>query len=283
MDTKEIEIVEIGALSGNTGNKAPKKAKQGLQIVYYAWTLHYESEIEIENMKLLLAKYCRMAVFGEEVCPTTGSKHLQGAMKLIKRARITELKKLFGDRVRFGESHENLWESNWKYCCKGDQSHEEWDRDKWLGINYGLNAKVWKYGFPKLVELKPINWNEEGYKQVKEFMLNDELKCVDKGIKTISYTRKYLGSDMNFIKTMMREYKWTIIQSGDYAAHRILPVCKKLTKENCKGVILIDSSHTEDQKVNIRQGVSALTSGIYPGECDEREGIKVFYTSNSEG
>lgn len=79
-------------------------------------------------------------VMGEEVAPTTGTKHLQCYLHVKQRLRRPS----------------NLFQlgSNWElcrnpalailYCKKGEQPHEEWTTHKATGPNYGQNAVVFE-------------------------------------------------------------------------------------------------------------------------------------------
>lgn len=55
---------------------------------------------------------------GREICPTTGSKHLQGYAHFDKKKRLTQLKKIH-EGIHW-EVAEKDWEHSWIYCTKED-------------------------------------------------------------------------------------------------------------------------------------------------------------------
>jgi len=84
--------LKASAEEGNTvTSSGTSKSKQDSRHTYYAITVHNYSEIELA-VKNRLVDICKKFVYGREICPTTGNKHLQGFLSLKKPMRGTELK-----------------------------------------------------------------------------------------------------------------------------------------------------------------------------------------------
>lgn len=93
--------------------------------------------------RLKKAKY-KYLICGKEICPTTGTPHLQGYMEFASGKRFDTLQKaLMQVNLRRAEGNA---QQNILYCSKGDQSHDEFVQLKEKGPNYGLNAQVYEDG-----------------------------------------------------------------------------------------------------------------------------------------
>ena len=44
----------------------------------FCWTLNNYTDDDVDVLQKDLAELCKFAIFGREICPTTGTKHLQG-------------------------------------------------------------------------------------------------------------------------------------------------------------------------------------------------------------
>lgn len=100
-----------------------------------------------DNYRELIVDKCRdldieikHLVMGEEVAPTTGTRHLQCYLHV--KQRLTRPSNI----LQLGSN----WELSRRpqlsilYCKKGEQPHEEWLRLKQNGPNYGRNAVVFE-------------------------------------------------------------------------------------------------------------------------------------------
>lgn len=91
---------------------------------FWAFTFNNYEEDEHEYRKRLKSR-CSMFHFGHEICPTTGTPHLQGFLHVRKGLgtkgqgfKLSEMKSFFGDKVSFRP----CWASekhNMKYTGKG--------------------------------------------------------------------------------------------------------------------------------------------------------------------
>jgi hypothetical protein len=134
----------------------------------FTWP-NYTNENINELMKLT-NKEINYIIFGEETCPTTNTKHLQGFIELIepkKRKGVQKLLKNKGLHLEKVKARLDIYAIN--YCKKGEQSHEEWNKTKDKGINFGKNAIIHELSFKKQKK-SYINNNkyEEMIKDIKE-------------------------------------------------------------------------------------------------------------------
>lgn len=98
---------------------------------YNNYTKYVQSVPEFCN---LLKQICKRYVFQEET-GELGTPHLQGYIELIKKERITGLKKKLGDQIRWSETRDI--EGSIAYCQKEDTR----------------TGEVFKYGFPKEIKI----------------------------------------------------------------------------------------------------------------------------------
>ena len=89
MPLEKSEKKEKRTGEGNNSISSP------LQHTFYAVTLWYKDDNE-KNEKISKCKFiAKKGSLGEEICPTTGSKHLQGFLCLNRKTRETAMWKLF--------------------------------------------------------------------------------------------------------------------------------------------------------------------------------------------
>lgn len=125
---------------GNTEQKLSLKKKQQSGVIKYCFTLNnYKSE-DIDNIEILLKKFCNKYMFQAEV-GASGTKHLQGAIWLKQKMRITQFK----DWEYLNKAHWEAMvneEASIIYCSKGGTD------------GYDQEVKIKRiYGFPKAVKI----------------------------------------------------------------------------------------------------------------------------------
>jgi len=87
------ELEQIRTAGGNTETPA-KKGKQNAQYQYWSFTYNNYGKIEqIEQIEQIFKHECKWYVFQEET-GSEGTPHLQGTICLLKRKRLSELKKI---------------------------------------------------------------------------------------------------------------------------------------------------------------------------------------------
>ena len=87
------------------------------------WCLTWNNYTE-ENLQWLKDEFiCKYLVFGLEIAPETGTKHIQGYFQLEKKIRVTGLKKIFGKIPHFTIARGTA-EENKIYCSKEGKPFE---------------------------------------------------------------------------------------------------------------------------------------------------------------
>lgn len=82
----------------------------------YCFTYNNYPE-DLSTLDQLLEEHGNYAIYGKEICPTTGTPHLQGYLQLKKEDRITGLKKKFNDQINWRVADGSA-EQNKTYCSK---------------------------------------------------------------------------------------------------------------------------------------------------------------------
>lgn len=103
------------------------KSKQGIQ--YYNWffTFNNYEKSDIIGLRIKFNSLCKKYIFQEET-GKEGTQHLQGSISLIKKARLTELKKI-DERIHW-ETTKNCKAAD-AYCCKEEtRTGEVWSHEK---------------------------------------------------------------------------------------------------------------------------------------------------------
>lgn len=90
-----------------------KKVQSGQNINWCA-TLYNCTTAEIET---LVKDHVKKSVFQEELCPTTGRKHIQGVFSFTTRLRFNQVRDIFKDYNPHIEVCRN-WDKSVEYCSK---------------------------------------------------------------------------------------------------------------------------------------------------------------------
>lgn len=136
MSSKPLETGEI-CPEGNTKQGKSRKMrnkkiskKQETQRKYWCFTYFYENrDLEIEKFKKILSSFCKVWLFGEEICPTTNRPHFQGYWHTNgkKGLRFTAIKEIFNEEpfntIHF-EPCKGSKAQNEKYCKKDKIYHQ---------------------------------------------------------------------------------------------------------------------------------------------------------------
>jgi len=97
----------------------------------------------------------------------SGTPHIQGYVFFKARKQLSALKKI-NHRIHW-EASNGTPQENRDYCCKGEQSHEEWMLCKTSGPNYGLNADFAEVGvLPTPPNKKGTAANAERWAQARQ-------------------------------------------------------------------------------------------------------------------
>lgn len=101
------------AKEGNTDTSFANK--QASRKTFYCFTLPNYDKYDYDEIIRQLKELSKKGMVGKEICPTTGTPHLQGFIALKKMMRITELKILGNPHFEACKGDE---EQNLKYCSK---------------------------------------------------------------------------------------------------------------------------------------------------------------------
>lgn len=113
-------------LEVNLSRKMSKK--QGTQLINWFFTYNNYLESDPIELKILFNKICKSYHFQKEV-GKEGTRHLQGCISLIKKMRITELKKITCNAIHW-EPTKNV-DAAKLYCLKDESSTgERWSHEK---------------------------------------------------------------------------------------------------------------------------------------------------------
>lgn len=99
-----------------------KMAARQLRFRRAAWTLNNYSDEELKSLKDNVNQF-RYIVWGYEIAPNTGTKHLQGYSALEKPATLDRFKSLISDRAHI-EIAKASEEKNREYCVKSGHFEE---------------------------------------------------------------------------------------------------------------------------------------------------------------
>nr|WBG01442.1 replication-associated protein [Army ant associated cyclovirus 2] len=83
----------------------------------FVFTFNNYTESDIDIVKLFITANCKYGIFGKEIAPNTGTRHLQGYCNLSKPMRFSTIKKCIGNSIHIekavGSDHHNQ-----TYCSK---------------------------------------------------------------------------------------------------------------------------------------------------------------------
>ncbi|QGH72666.1 MAG: Rep protein [CRESS virus sp. ctwD22] len=92
MGEKIEQIEQMADAGGNTNSPASKR--QSLQYTYWCFTFNNYEEEQIEQIEQILKHECKWYLFQKEIGTLNGTPHLQGTICLIKKQRLTELRRI---------------------------------------------------------------------------------------------------------------------------------------------------------------------------------------------
>lgn len=103
---------------GNTDNQTLTVKRRPSPKFNYCFTWN-NPKMDPGSLELTLKDICKKYIFQLEEGSNLGTRHYQGYISLIKKARITELKKLIHNDIHFEESRGNE-QQNAEYCSKSE-------------------------------------------------------------------------------------------------------------------------------------------------------------------
>lgn len=90
----------------------------------FVFTWNNYSDSDLIKCKDFITNKCKYGIFGEEVAPTTGTRHLQGFCNLIKPMRLSAIKKSLDNSIHI-EKANGSDQQNKDYCGKAGKVFEK--------------------------------------------------------------------------------------------------------------------------------------------------------------
>jgi len=144
------ETSEIGGDGGGVILKPP--SSKGIQYKYWFFTFNNYLETDPETIETIFKSECKWFIFQEEIGEKCGTRHLQGTICLLKKQRLTELKRI-DPKIRWEST--KCVKSSIAYCTKKESR----------------NGKQWHYGIdiPEPIEIeKPTGWQLDVIKIINQ-------------------------------------------------------------------------------------------------------------------
>ena len=115
-----------------TGNSSKRPTQK------YLWffTFNNYNEQDIIRLKMRFQSLCKWYIFGEEICPSTGTPHLQGSISLKKKIRFSQIQK-WNIKIRWFETTNapatiDYCQKEGKFYTNLDlEEYNEYDDIKW--------------------------------------------------------------------------------------------------------------------------------------------------------
>lgn len=76
-----------------------RRRRRVSNVINWVFTLNNYRQEDFEHLdNLYVEGKFKYLIYGKEICPTTGTPHLQGFIQLTKKARFSVVKKILGDK-----------------------------------------------------------------------------------------------------------------------------------------------------------------------------------------
>jgi len=153
----------------------------------WCWTLnnYTDEEKEFLNSSIGLSHITYLC-YGAEI-GANGTPHLQGYLECSIGKELKTLKNLGGcfSRIHF-DPRRGTQKQAIDYCKKGEQTHQEWNRDGINGLNFGLDAEFVEFGELKTDGKQNLVQNTlvQVKKKIQEGATRDEIFDFDANIAT---------------------------------------------------------------------------------------------------
>lgn len=177
-----------------------------MQAQHFCFTLfNYESLLDSLRLLIDNSKVTYL-LWGEEVCPNTNAKHLQGYVQLKSRMRMLSLKKLIGIETIHLTACAGSDEDNEKYCTKENTNIIR------LGTRRSIKSRKRKSGecFGELIGAVESGWSlQEIVKEWPEMYVKHHtgvekvLKLFNETVPTVYYGPFQWNFSPNFEKSII--------------------------------------------------------------------------------
>lgn len=254
----------------------PVSDNQLLNWSFTMWPHRIGSDDLVMDVMNRIGEDSKWAIFGQEVCPTTGEVHLQCFCILKTRVRLSQLRKKYHQSIHW-EGSKGTPSQNWDYCTKEDKSPWEFGKRPEFDTNGEREKNRWDVARIALTEGRLDDVDSQifisFYRSCKA-IVNDSLK-VDKLLT--AYPGEWLygvpGSGKSWEARMLQDSK---------------PYVKKADKWWCnynfeKIVVIEDLSPDHSWMINFLK----VWTDVYPFPAEVKQGNlpmirpeKIIVTSN---
>lgn len=98
-----VDVLENPFLDVTPRATGPRRTRN--PVINWTFTLNNYRQEDFEHLdKLYSQGHFKYLIYGKEICPTTGTPHLQGFCQLSKKQRFSGVKKLFGSKYHLEEA-----------------------------------------------------------------------------------------------------------------------------------------------------------------------------------
>lgn len=160
--------------SNNETNNKSNKKNTDIKKQFFTFTLNNYTKEDENIMQKFATKYCKYLIYGREIAPTTGTKHLQGACCLNKQQRLKYIKntlvsispnnrKSFFNTIHVEPCIKSIF-ANSAYCKK-------------TGDYWEFKIPGYTFRIPKQINNK--NKQELKYKEAIELAIDDKYDQID--------------------------------------------------------------------------------------------------------
>lgn len=120
----------VNSANEDSGNTGTESSKQSNACIKYCWTYNNYSDENLGELNKVLIVLGKQYIYGFEK-GESGTRHLQGWIRLNKKMRITELKKYEILKTIHFEQQKGNDEQAIKYCMKDGKYHANFDLSKY--------------------------------------------------------------------------------------------------------------------------------------------------------
>lgn len=151
------DVPSCATANGNTVH-SPNAGKHTNPIKHWAFTLNNYTDEDVCQMCQIFTFIKAKYIFGKEICPKTGTPHLQGQFSLEKKKRMGWIKKNINDKMHLSPTR-NL-EASIAYCAKDGDVYTNIRRPRQL--KFPEMNKWWQIEILEIIKEEPddrkIHW-----------------------------------------------------------------------------------------------------------------------------
>lgn len=113
----------VTEVQDNTAGVIRRRGASNHPVINWTFTLNNYRQEDFDHIEELHRQgHFKYVIYGKEICPSTGTPHLQGFCQLSKKQRFSGVKKLFGSKYHI-EQAQYPWHAA-EYCKKDGEFNE---------------------------------------------------------------------------------------------------------------------------------------------------------------